>query len=85
MLKLVNPLEDADWDARLLSHPGYSFFHSSAWARVMWQTYGYEPVYLTVNDGDRLLASMPVDGSNELVEGTSRDFTAVHGFLQIPR
>ncbi len=69
MLKLVNPLEDADWDARLLSHPGYSFFHSSAWARVMWQTYGYEPVYLTVNDGDRLLASMPLMEATSWLKG----------------
>lgn len=59
-VKLVNPLEDSGWDARLLSHPGYSFFHSSAWARVMWQTYGYEPVYFSVFDGNRLLALLPV-------------------------
>jgi hypothetical protein len=59
-VKLVNPLQDPDWDARLLSHPGYSFFHSSAWARVMSQTYGYEPVYFTVLEGDRLLALLPV-------------------------
>jgi len=69
-VKLVNPLEDQNWDARLLSHPGYSFFHSSAWARVMWQTYGYEPVYFTVHEGNRLVALLPVMEAASWVKGT---------------
>jgi hypothetical protein len=68
-VKLVNPLEDANWDERLLSQPGYSFFHSSAWARVMWQTYGYEPVYLSVFDGNRLAALLPVMEASSWLKG----------------
>lgn len=68
-VKLINPLEDSNWDARLLSHPGYSFFHTAAWARVMWQTYGYEPAYFTVQDGNRLQALLPMMEASSWLKG----------------
>jgi hypothetical protein len=68
-VRLVNPLEDSNWDARLLSHPDYSFFHTSAWARVMWQTYGYEPAYFTVHDGSRLRALLPTMEASSWLKG----------------
>jgi hypothetical protein len=83
-VKLVNPLEDPNWDARLLSHPGYSFFHTSAWTRVMWQTYGYDPVYFTVIEGNRLLALLPVMEAASWLKGrrgVSLPFTDFCEFL----
>ncbi|MDB6057552.1 MAG: hypothetical protein JWO95_1396 [Verrucomicrobiales bacterium] len=82
--KLVNPLEDPNWDVRLLSHPDYSVFHSSAWAQVMWQTYGYEPVYLCVIEGNRMLALLPVMEAASWLKGrrgVSLPFTDVCEFL----
>jgi len=38
-------LSGARWDALVLSHPNYSFFHSSAWARVLKEAYGFRPMY----------------------------------------
>src|SRR5436190_280779 len=68
-VRLVNPLEDSNWDARLLSHPDHSFFHTAAWARVMWQTYGYEPAYFTVHDGSRLMALLPTMEASSWLKG----------------
>lgn len=42
---IVNPLENPKWDALLADHADASFFHSSAWARVLCETYGHKPVY----------------------------------------
>lgn len=45
----VNPLERPDWDRQLATIPHATFFHSTAWARVLTETYGYAPIYLVVS------------------------------------
>jgi len=47
-------------DNLLQTLPGASFFHSSAWARVLAESYNYKPVYFTAQDGDRLTALLPM-------------------------
>ena len=44
-----DPLEDDGWDARLTVVPSPSFFHGVAWARVLRETYGFQPVYFTLS------------------------------------
>jgi hypothetical protein len=41
------------WDKLVLSHPGCTFFHSAAWARVICQTYGHRPCYLYFPDPEK--------------------------------
>jgi len=41
----LNPLENPNWDALLTSRPDFSFFHGTAWAKVLADTYGYVPHY----------------------------------------
>src|SRR3989304_3383926 len=54
-LKVINPLDYPEWDKLVLSTRDYSFFHSSAWVRVLYDSYGYRLLYFTlINDG-RLL------------------------------
>lgn len=44
---MVNPLDDAQWDAKLTaSFPAASPFFLAGWARVLNSTYGYTPQYL---------------------------------------
>jgi hypothetical protein len=45
-LRLINPLETPDWDTRLAGCPGVTFFHTAAWARVLHDSYGYQPLYI---------------------------------------
>jgi hypothetical protein len=59
-IEVVNPLDVPDWDEQVRSLPGYSFFHSAAWARVLCESYGYLPKYFSIFDGDRLNAFLPV-------------------------
>lgn len=40
----VDPSDPA-WDREILATPGATIFHTSAWARVLTQTYGHTPLY----------------------------------------
>jgi hypothetical protein len=60
VVRRLNPLEDPQWDVDLTSCPGATFFHTSAWARVLRSAYGYKPVYFTVYDSGRLHSLLPM-------------------------
>jgi hypothetical protein len=66
---LLNPLEISDWDARLTQLPEATFFHTAAWARVLYHTYGYHPVYFTHVDSGRILAVIPAMEVNSWLTG----------------
>jgi lipid II:glycine glycyltransferase (peptidoglycan interpeptide bridge formation enzyme) len=57
----TNPLEASNWDARLNSqnHPARSFFHSSAWANVLTETYGYKPFYFLTSEPGSFHSLLP--------------------------
>jgi len=59
-IQIISPITHPAWDEILLRTPGASFFHSSAWARVLSESYGYSPRYFTVMDNDKVLALIPV-------------------------
>ena len=58
----TNPLEASNWDAGLASqnHPARSFFHSSAWANVLTETYGYKPFYFVTSERGSLHSLLPL-------------------------
>jgi hypothetical protein len=77
-VRRINPLDDPDWDVGLATCPGASFFHRSAWARVLLDTYRFTPVYFTLGDpGQRhaLLPLMEVDSWLTGRRGVSLPFT----------
>ena len=77
-IRIVNPLDFPDWDNMVAPLPGISFFHSSAWARVLSETYTYKPVYFAIFDKDQLtgfLASMDIDSFVTGKKGISLPFT----------
>jgi hypothetical protein len=68
-LKILNPLDLPNWDELILSLPGYSFFHSSAWARVLSEAYGYTPYYFTAWEGEALKAVIPIMEVRSILTG----------------
>jgi len=56
----VNPLQDPQWNARILEQRGATFFHSAEWARVLVEAYHYEPQYAVFNDGGQTLGILPI-------------------------
>jgi hypothetical protein len=57
---ILNPLHQPEWDELLAETPGASFFHTSAWARVLHETYGYTPVYIADISSNRVHFLLPV-------------------------
>ena len=56
----IDPLSDRAWDRLAATHPEFTFFHSSAWAKVLHSTYGHQPVYHRFYRGDKLAAMLPM-------------------------
>lgn len=61
-LSLFDPLSDPEWDQLIARHSEACFFHSSAWARVLVQSYGHRPFYLRLEtqNGEAHLPLMEV-------------------------
>ena len=60
----INPFKSPNWDALVTSHPDFSFFHGTAWARVLAETYGFVPHYFysgSEGASESLLPVMEVD------------------------
>jgi hypothetical protein len=68
-IQIIDPTKYPGWDDLILSHPDYSFFHSSAWAEVLFKSYGYIPLYFTVLEDGRLLALLPFMEVNSFLTG----------------
>mgnify|MGYP006295630155 CR=1 FL=1 len=68
--RIINPLEDPDWNNLLLTGQNSTFFHTANWARVLCETYRYTPVYFTIITGSTLSALLPVMAVKSLLTGT---------------
>lgn len=74
----IDPLCEPGWDSLLSTHPQNSFFHSTAWARVLHDSYGHQPVYFCQIADGRLRGLLPVmEVSSTLtgIRGVSLPFT----------
>ena len=57
---LMNPLVDREWDDAISAHPAATIFHSTAWARVLADTYGHRPCYVQISLNGGLIALVPM-------------------------
>jgi hypothetical protein len=76
----INPLLSQGWDSLLRAQTGSSFFHKTAWARVLHETYGHFPVYFCQLAGGELKELLPImEISSPLTgcRGVSLPFTDV--------
>lgn len=77
-IEILNPIDYVGWDELLASNRECTFFHTSAWAKVLCQTYHYRPLYFTVLDNNKLLALFPIMEVKSMltgVRGVSLPFT----------
>ncbi len=59
-IEIVNPVDLKNWDELILSFPGYSFFHTSYWSKLLQKTYSYSPKYFIKKDGREIKAILPL-------------------------
>ncbi len=88
-ISIINPIDYPDWDKLLLSNQEYSFFHSSHWAKVLCESYGYKPLYFVDILTSNLKRSAPQMSNNTNASNlqhsspqTSNDNNASHKKLQ---
>jgi Acetyltransferase (GNAT) domain len=60
IMRIVDPLHESDWDQLISSHHDAGCFHTSAWARVLHETYKHRPFYLQFSRGRRLALLVPL-------------------------
>jgi hypothetical protein len=68
-LRLIDPTRYPQWDQLLFSKPNCSFFHSSAWARVLAESYGFRPIYFASFDEGNLSNLIPIMEVGSFVTG----------------
>lgn len=59
-VRVIDPLDDPAWDAKIAEFPDASFFHGAAWARVLHHTYGFAPMYLVATTNGRWRGVLPI-------------------------
>ena len=68
-LKIIDPTKYEAWDEILLSAPEYSFFQSSTWAKVLYESYQYKPLYFTAIENGCLKTLVSVMEVNSFLTG----------------
>jgi hypothetical protein len=59
-VNVVDQTSDPDWDSLVTSHPGSSFFHGAAWAKVLCKTYDHKPISLLLSKNGEPAALVPL-------------------------
>ncbi len=68
-IQIIDPTQYPSWDELLISTPGSSFFHTSSWAKVIKEAYGYTPKYFTEFDDGKILKLIPVMEVKNILNG----------------
>jgi hypothetical protein len=59
-MRIYDPIHNPGWDHLVALHRDAGCFHTSAWAKVLRQTYSHHPFYLRFSRGRRLAALIPL-------------------------
>ena len=62
---------DPAWDEFVQNHPEGTFFHLWGWREVLTRSFGYEPFYLFVKEGENIQGVMPLFLVRSLLFGKS--------------
>ena len=68
-IQIINPIEYPGWDDLLLTNDRSTFFHTTAWAKVLSESYNYKPLYFTVIEDGKLSSLIPVMEVNSFLTG----------------
>lgn len=66
---LIDPLTGDGWDRAVARNPDATIFHSSAWAKVLSETYGHTPHYLSLSHNAEPAVLVPVMEVKSLFTG----------------
>ena len=67
--QIIDPTIYPGWDDLIRSSPRSTFFHTSSWARVLSESYGYTPFYFTIIENGKLRVLFPFMEVNSFLTG----------------
>jgi Acetyltransferase (GNAT) domain len=59
-MRILDPVHQSGWDHLVALHRDATCFHTTAWAKVLHQSYSHRPFYLHFSCGRRLAALVPL-------------------------
>jgi hypothetical protein len=68
-MRIFDPVRDPAWDHLVALHCDACCFHTSAWAKVLQQSYNHQPFYLQFSHRRRLVALIPLMEVRSLFTG----------------
>jgi hypothetical protein len=68
-IEIINPITYKNWDELLLTNDQSIFFQTSAWAKVLCESYNYKPLYFITTDNGKLTSLIPVMEVNSFLTG----------------
>jgi hypothetical protein len=68
-MRILDPVNDPGWDHVVALHRDAGCFYTSAWAKVLYQTYNHQPFYLQFSRRRRLAALVPLMEVRSLFTG----------------
>jgi len=83
-MRLLNPIEEPNWNEQIAEFSEATVFHTAEWARVLSETYGYRPGYYVEYDGENMSLIAPfmeVDSWLTGKRGVSLPFTDSCDFI----
>ena len=69
-IQFIDPINLPSWDEDIRRFPQASFFHETAWAKILSESYGYRPAYLTLMHAVEMTALLPVMEVTSFITGT---------------
>ena len=69
-LKIINPIEYDGWDDLILKHNDCTFFHTTAWIKVLRNSYNYTPLFFVRFDGGKIDTIIPMMEINSWLTGS---------------
>jgi CelD/BcsL family acetyltransferase involved in cellulose biosynthesis len=59
-INIIDPTKDNRWDEFVARQDGGTIYHTSAWAKVLQETYNYRPYYYVLeNEAGQIMAAIP--------------------------
>jgi hypothetical protein len=68
-VSVVNPVTAHNWNSFVANYSNSTIFHSANWARLLAETYGYHPTYLTLTDDQSFTGCLPIMEVSSLFTG----------------
>ncbi len=68
-LTIINPLEIPEWDDLVAEHDKATFFHSSSWAKVLYESYRFTPAYFVQFNNKKISSLIPLMEVKSFITG----------------